>query len=169
MNLCVDNVCVCFSGVLFISPAAEQARQSISASASKHKWSAVLIASCLPHELPDRRREIMEGVGTAQALLPPFYCVASILTSFKNFKLETIGDPYQNHWNMVNHFEDQTMCSVVFKCALKAVQHWKTKKAHSGLTNFKAFVHKVLVWVLFSHVDKGNRCQDWFVYALNIY
>lgn len=40
-------------GDQFISSAAEQARQSISDSASKHKWFTVLIASCLPHELPD--------------------------------------------------------------------------------------------------------------------
>lgn len=34
--------------------------------------SAVLIASCLPHEPSGRRTTIMEGVGAAQALLPPF-------------------------------------------------------------------------------------------------
>lgn len=34
--------------------------------------SAVLIASCLPHEPSGRRTAIMEGVGAAQALLPPF-------------------------------------------------------------------------------------------------
>lgn len=37
----------------------------------EHKWLAELIASCLPHEAPARRTAIMEGVGTAQALLPP--------------------------------------------------------------------------------------------------
>ena len=73
---------VSLCGDQFISPAAEQARQSISASASKHKWFTVLIASCLPHESPDRRTAIMESVGTAQALLLPFECVASILTGF---------------------------------------------------------------------------------------
>lgn len=34
--------------------------------------SAVLIAFCLPHEPSGRRTAIMEGVGAAQALLPPF-------------------------------------------------------------------------------------------------
>lgn len=37
----------------------------------EHKWLAKLIASCLPHEATDGRAAIMEGVGTAHALLPP--------------------------------------------------------------------------------------------------
>lgn len=69
-------------GDQIISPAAEWARQSINASASKHEWFSVLIASCLPHQPPDRRTAIMGSVGTAQALLPPLERVASILTGF---------------------------------------------------------------------------------------
>lgn len=53
----------------FIFPAAQQARQSISATASKHKRVAVLIASRLPHEPADRGTAIMESVGTVETLL----------------------------------------------------------------------------------------------------
>lgn len=80
----MDCVCVWAFSVWgsVISPAAERARQSISASASKHEWFSVLIASCLPHQPPDRRTAIMGSVGTAQTLLPPLERVASILTGF---------------------------------------------------------------------------------------
>lgn len=37
----------------------------------EHKWLAELIASCLPCKATAWRAAIMEGVGTAQALLPP--------------------------------------------------------------------------------------------------